>query len=141
MLYRSLSVDETMEIGQTFVKNLQGGVIVSLVGDLGAGKTVFSKGVAMGLGISETITSPTFVLSCEYQGTQYRLLHIDAYRLEGVDVTETGISDEIGRKDTITLIEWAKFLVDVVPDYEVTISVPTENTQDKNFRQIDIHAF
>ena len=108
----SKSAQETILAAQDFASQLALGDVVRLEGDLGAGKTTFAKGVAKGLGIVQTVTSPTFALSNEYTFGQkgHRLVHIDAYRLEGVDAIETGICENLGAKDCVCLVEWSCFL-------------------------------
>jgi len=118
--YLSNSVQNTIDIGKNFSKNIQGGTVVALVGDLGAGKTAFSKGVALGLGVTTNIVSPTFVLCCEYFGSKYNLVHIDAYRLKDINPYETGIFEKIDDIDNIIIVEWAEYL-NVVYHYKINI--------------------
>src|SRR3989338_11279348 len=110
---KTSSSDETKKTAEKFAKKLRGGEVIALIGDLGAGKTTFVKGIAKGLGIKQNITSPTFVLIKEYQvecwKTQVKsLIHIDCYRMRYIkDALSFGITDYIGKKDVIVLIEWA----------------------------------
>ena len=101
----SKSVEETLAIAEAFASRLKGGDIVLLHGDLGAGKTTFTKGIARALGVEEVVTSPTFTIVKEYEGRDLRLYHMDMYRLDG-DITELGIEDYLGRKDGVSVIEW-----------------------------------
>jgi len=107
------SEKETIKFAARLAKQLKGGEIIGLIGDLGAGKTVFVKGLAKGLGIKETITSPTFVLMKVYrlslnQKKIKNLVHIDAYRIQSSeDIIAIGASEYWQRPDTITVIEWA----------------------------------
>ena len=101
----SKSVEETLAIAEDFAARLKGGDIVLLHGDLGAGKTTFTKGIARALGVEEVVTSPTFTIVKEYEGRSLRLYHMDMYRLDG-DITELGIEDYLGRKDGVSVIEW-----------------------------------
>ena len=102
---------ETIELGRTFGTSLKGGEVVALIGQLGAGKTHFMKGVAAGLESPDMtqVTSPTFVLVNEYEGRNGEILiyHIDAYRLESVAEFEALGFDEYCRPDTVVFIEWA----------------------------------
>jgi tRNA threonylcarbamoyladenosine biosynthesis protein TsaE len=97
--------DETRAIGERFGKLSTPGTLFALVGDLGAGKTQFAKGVAAGLGIDPAqVTSPTFVLMNLLQG-RIRLAHFDLYRLDAVDLPSLGFYDV--RDDAVVVVEWA----------------------------------
>jgi tRNA threonylcarbamoyladenosine biosynthesis protein TsaE len=124
-------------LGERLGQQLDGGAVVSIEGDLGAGKTVFCKGIACALGVSEMLTSPTFVLKNSYIGRDYTLHHIDAYRLEGVDARETGIYEYIGDQDTITVVEWACYIVvgvDIVVQIEY---LPIESARKITIKRVD----
>ena len=110
------SAEETEKLAEDLARGFKGGETVLLVGDLGAGKTVFAKGVAKALGVKEDVKSPTFTLSCEYSGDKLRLLHIDAYRLKnGEEAEACGINERFGNADTVTLIEWPYQIESVLP--------------------------
>lgn len=102
---------ETIGIAKEFASQLEGGEVLGLIGDLGAGKTCFAKGLAKGLGIKKNITSPTFVLMKVYPvkyKTIKNFVHIDAYRLHSYnDLLAIGIEDYIGKDDSVVVIEWA----------------------------------
>lgn len=113
------SEKETFNFAKKFAKRLKGGEIIGLTGDLGAGKTVFAKGLAAGLGVKKNITSPTFVLMKVYQ-TKYPnikyLIHIDAYRLKTPqDLIAIGAEEYFNRPDTVTVIEWADKIKKILP--------------------------
>ena len=105
------SEKETIGIAKEFADQLKGGEVLGLIGDLGAGKTCFTKGLALGLGIKKNITSPTFVLMKAYptkHKTIKNFIHIDAYRLHSYDdLLAIGIEDYIGKEDSVVIIEWA----------------------------------
>jgi len=133
---QSNSIEETLQLGRRVAEGLKGGEVIALTGELGAGKTVFVKGLAKGLGIEETITSPTFVLARTYQG-RLLLHHIDLYRLETCnDLDSIGIDDYLGGGGVIA-IEWAeKFMGDLPhPFLHITI----ESVEDER-RLIQIAA-
>lgn len=110
------SAEETEKLAEDIARKFKGGETVLLVGDLGAGKTVFAKGVAKALGVREDVKSPTFTLSCEYNGDKLRLLHIDAYRLKnGEEAEACGLNERFGNPDTVTLIEWPYQIESVLP--------------------------
>lgn len=114
----SRSENETKKFAYDLTKSLRGGQILALVGDLGSGKTTFTKGLAEGLKIKQTIHSPTFVLMRVFKIPQSRfhvscfmfheLVHIDIYRLKDeTELLEIGALDYLGQPGTITVIEWA----------------------------------
>ncbi len=106
-LFISESEPITEALGYRLGRQLQGGAVVALQGNLGSGKTVFSRGIARSLNIVEPITSPTFTLIQEYSSTPWSLYHIDLYRLHHVnDVMALGIEDILENPQAITVIEW-----------------------------------
>lgn len=127
----SHSEKETEELGRKFGSSLRRGDLVSLVGSLGAGKTVFAKGIARSLGISEAIVSPTFTLVQEYEGRE-KLYHLDLYRLSGEDEFESMGGEDFLYPDGITLIEWAEKIEEMMPSdaFTVTISILSDGTRD-----------
>lgn len=121
------SEKETFEFAKRFSKNLKGGEVLCLVGDLGAGKTAFTKGLAAGLGVTNIITSPTFVLMKVYPAKQAninKLSHIDAYRLDsGVELQYIGAEEYLNDSDCITVIEWADRVKDIWPKNAIVINL------------------
>ena len=120
----SYSETETEKAGYDFGKTLKRGDVISLIGTLGAGKTVLAKGIARSLGIKEAIVSPTFTIVQEYNGRE-KLYHLDLYRLSGEDEFESMGGEDFLYPDGITLIEWAEKIGDMMPPdaYKVTISI------------------
>lgn len=134
VLHRTKGRNATVLLAQKFAKNLQGGSVVALVGELGCGKTVFASGIAQGLGIRKTITSPTFALMVPYalpKGSQRvyhakQLCHIDTYRLsKESDFFEIGIQDYVGSEDTITVVEWPEKLKNFLSPKTIYIHIET----------------
>lgn len=115
---------ETSALAQKITTQLKGGDILALSGDLGAGKTTFTKGLAQALGITKTITSPTFAIMNVYQLPTPKngiktLVHIDAYRLESPDeILTIGAEDYLGEPDTLCVIEWPEKIQTVLDNYE-----------------------
>jgi tRNA threonylcarbamoyladenosine biosynthesis protein TsaE len=115
MVVKSLAADETERLARAVSGLLEGGDVVLLAGDLGAGKSVFARGLARGLGVAEPVVSPTFTLAREYQG-RVRVVHADVYRLDRVhELYDVGLEDV--DDDTVTIVEWgdvvsAQFAVD-----------------------------
>lgn len=135
----SKSPEDTIEFALKLAQQLHGGEVLALKGDLGAGKTTFTKGLAEGLKVVETITSPTFVILKEYKCKILRpkthpggeiLVHIDAYRAETIeDIKSVGIEDYLDRKDVIMVVEWPEKIKEVLP--EDTIWINFENINEK----------
>ncbi|MBI2588426.1 tRNA (adenosine(37)-N6)-threonylcarbamoyltransferase complex ATPase subunit type 1 TsaE [Candidatus Berkelbacteria bacterium] len=114
-VYQSRSERATFLLGQALAKGLKGGEIFGLIGDLGSGKTVFVTGLAAGLGIKETIQSPTFILMKCYEDKK-RLCHFDFYRIkEPKEALSVGGQDEWSKKDTISVVEWADRVFTLLP--------------------------
>jgi tRNA threonylcarbamoyladenosine biosynthesis protein TsaE len=115
---------ETFRIGNLIGETLEEGAIIALIGELGAGKTSLTQGIARGLGIDEgyQITSPTFTLINEYPG-RLSLIHLDVYRLSGsMDLADLGYEEFIFSK-RVTVIEWADRIQDVLPDKTISITI------------------
>ncbi|NCA67021.1 MAG: tRNA (adenosine(37)-N6)-threonylcarbamoyltransferase complex ATPase subunit type 1 TsaE [Clostridia bacterium] len=104
MEYVVNSPEETLMVAKSLAETLTGGEIVLLTGELGAGKTVFAKGIALGLGVEDTVTSPTFTIMNEYSG-RLTMYHFDMYRLNG-EKQELGFEEYFGASDTVCVIEW-----------------------------------
>ncbi len=111
-IFKSNSREETEAFAREYAKTLRAGDILLLDGDMGAGKTVFSKGVARGLGVEEEVTSPTYAYMNDYDG---RLFHYDCYRIESVAQAESlGLADYFDMGG-ICLIEWAQNIAPLLP--------------------------
>jgi tRNA threonylcarbamoyladenosine biosynthesis protein TsaE len=103
----SQSPEETVQLGERLGQTLPNGSVIGLVGDLGAGKTQFVKGIARGLGINARIHSPSFTLVNEYNSDKSRLCHLDLYRLETSDqFLAAGLDQYVSIPDAVTVIEW-----------------------------------
>lgn len=116
------SEKDTVEIGRILGMLLAGGEVIALNGELGAGKTAFTKGIAMGLGISEYITSPTFALVNEYEG-RVPLYHFDVYRINDEDeLIEIGFEDYI-YGNGVSVVEWSSLTPRIMPETRVEVSI------------------
>lgn len=118
----SSSEQETRELGKRMAGKVTPGTVISLRGSLGAGKTVFAKGFALGLGITEAIVSPTFTLVQEYDG-RLKLYHLDLYRLSGEDEFESMGGEDFLYSDGVALIEWSEKIEDMLPDDTIFINI------------------
>ncbi len=119
--------EETIDFAISLAKKLNGGEVLALTGDLGAGKTTFVKGLVEGLKISEVVTSPTFVMLKSYpakiESKKIEFVHIDAYRAESLDdIKSVGIEDFLGRNDVILAIEWAEKIKEILPQNTIYIN-------------------
>lgn len=135
MTYQARNEEQTHSIGKQLASMLTGGEIVLLSGDLGAGKTTFTKGFAEGLGVTETITSPTFSLmnlydaSCDNKAITH-LVHIDTYRIVAErELIDIGIEDYLGDAHTITVIEWPEHIPNLLASH-TSISVQIDHVSD-----------
>lgn len=141
------SAEETEKIGEEFASQLKPGDVVCLYGDLGAGKTTFTKGIAKGLGISSRIISPTFTLIRQHEIENRKdirmLYHIDLYRLENEhQIDEIGLSEIMQDLHGVTLVEWAERLL-TLPDnrIDVRIQVAEDGEHEININKPDQAAF
>ncbi len=132
MNYTSPNEEQTKSIGRQLAAMVKGGNIVLLKGDLGAGKTTFTKGFAEGLGISEVITSPTFSLMNVYPVEEHnsikQLVHIDTYRLEQKDdLLAIGVEDYLGAANTVCIIEWPEKIPTLLKQHTpISVSISHE---------------
>ncbi len=123
--------EEAARFAVALKKRADGATLVALSGELGAGKTAFTKAVALALGVAETITSPTFVLEKIYalpRGDFKRLIHIDAYRLHsGKELAPLGFDELMQDADNLVLLEWPEKVADALPAPSVRISFSVEH--------------
>jgi len=115
------SSEETLEIAKRLSEKVKKSDVVTLEGDLGAGKTTFTKGLAKGLGIKRNVNSPTFTIIKEYKDGRLPLYHMDVYRLEDAD-EDLGF-DEYFHGDGITVVEWAHLIEDQLPSERLDIKI------------------
>lgn len=132
------NAEETFAFAKDLVKTLNGGEVIALSGDLGAGKTVFCQGLAAGLGVTENVNSPTFVIMKVYSIKNEKLIinnfvHIDAYRLVSEeDIKAIGAEEYFSRADTVTVIEWPENIKNILPQNTITFKIKnlSENTRE-----------
>ena len=138
MIIETRSAEETYNLGVEIGKKATKGQVYTMVGDLGVGKTVFTQGIAKGLGIEDAISSPTFTIVQVYDEGRLPFYHFDVYRIG--DVSEM---DEIGYEDYVygegvTLIEWANLIEDILPDNRICITIEKDLEQGFEYRKITI---
>ena len=138
MVMESYSAEETFRLGEMTGGKLKPGAVICLDGDLGAGKTVFVKGVAKGLGITDTVCSPTFTILQEYRDGRMPLYHFDVYRIEEPEeMYEIGF-DEYLYGEGVCLIEWAKNVAELIPDGALKITITKDLDKGLSYRKISI---
>ena len=138
MVYETNGEKETWEIGFTLAREAKAGNVYTLTGDLGVGKTVFTKGFAAGLGITESVSSPTFTIVLQYDSGRLPFYHFDVYRIG--DVEEM---DEIGYEDCfygegVTMIEWAQLIQEILPPRRTKILIEKDLERGFDYRRITI---
>ncbi|WP_099974494.1 tRNA (adenosine(37)-N6)-threonylcarbamoyltransferase complex ATPase subunit type 1 TsaE [Lactobacillus terrae] len=116
------SYDETENLGKQFASDLIPGDVILLNGDLGVGKTTFTRGIASGLGITKNVKSPTFTLIREYKDGRIPLYHMDMYRLEDSMDEDLGFSEYFDG-DGVSIVEWPQFIKDELPKDHISISI------------------
>lgn len=139
-IYESQSAKETRLLGEKIGQKAKGGEIILLNGDLGVGKTVFSKGLGAGLGIEEPISSPTFTVLQIYESGRLPLYHFDVYRI--ADVEEM---DEIGYEDYfygrgVCLIEWAELISEILPSEVIRVTIEKDLQKGIDYRKITVEG-
>lgn len=133
-----MSDDEMRGFGQAIGRVLHGGEVIELVGDIGAGKTTLTKGIAMGLGVTEPVQSPTFTISRIYQTpNRVQLAHYDFYRLQDAGILSEEIAEMMQDERTVTVIEWAGAVDAVLPEDRLKIVITSTS---ETARQLDIVA-
>ncbi len=139
-LYESFSEKDTKKIGFLLAEQAKAGEIYCLKGDLGAGKTIFAKGFAQGLGIKqEDVTSPTFTIVNEYQGN-LPFYHFDVYRITSLEgMEDTGYEDYFFGKG-VCLVEWAEMIEELLPKEVIWISIQKENEKGNDYRKIMVEG-
>ena len=134
LTFQTKSADETIELGEKIGRLLKKGDIIAMQGTLAAGKTTITKGIARALGITETITSPTFCLISEYYGNM-PLYHFDVYRLEGTEDFINLGADDMLYGDGVSIIEWSEKIMDELPSSTIILRL---TPQDDGSRIIEI---
>ena len=138
MIYDSHSEEETYKIGNTIGNNAKPGQIFCLNGDLGVGKTVFTKGFAKGLGVDDVISSPTFTIVQEYTNGEMPFYHFDVYRIaDPEEMYEIGFEEYI-YGGGVCLIEWAELITDILPENITQITIEKDLDKGLDYRRITI---
>ena len=129
---------ETYASGFRLGETAKRGQVFALIGDLGVGKTVFTKGLAAGLGITEPVSSPTFTIVQIYEGGRLPFYHFDVYRISDVEeMEEIGYEDYI-YGDGVSLIEWADLIADILPEHYTMITIEKDLEKGFDYWRIEI---
>ena len=134
----SNSEKETWEIGNRIAQQCEAGTIVLLHGDLGVGKTVFTKGFAAGLGVEEPVNSPTFTIIQIYESGRLPLYHFDVYRIADVEEMDEIAYEDYFFGDGVCLIEWADLIQEILPPDVIAIEIEKNLEKGFDYRKITI---
>ena len=138
MIIETNSAEETFALGKALGEKASPGQIYTLDGDLGTGKTVFTQGVAAGLGITEAISSPTFTIIQEYDTGSLPLYHFDVYRIGDIEEMEEIGYDDYFFGEGICLIEWADLIREILPEHVIRITIEKDLEKGFDYRKITI---
>lgn len=134
----SHSPDETLAIGASFAEKAGPGLVIALQGDLGAGKTVFAKGFAKGLGVEDVVNSPTFTILQVYEGGRLPFYHFDMYRLgDPEELEELGYEDYFF-SEGVCLIEWPEMIGDLLPEEAAIVRISRGEDPDERVIEADV---
>ena len=132
------SADETQALGKKLAESLRPGDVIAYFGDLGAGKTAFTRGIAEGLGVSEQVTSPTYTIVNEYLSGRLPLFHFDMYRISGEDeLYAMGFYDYADRPG-ICLVEWSENIEEFLPEQYLRVEIVKNSATCPDSRSIRI---
>jgi tRNA threonylcarbamoyladenosine biosynthesis protein TsaE len=127
--------EQTERLAQALSAYLDQGALVALDGDLGAGKTTFSQAIARGLGVTDTVNSPTFTIIKEYQGRVLPFYHMDVYRITEMEAEELGF-DEYFYGEGVTIVEWASRIETILPEERLAIYIENAGPEERSFQLV-----
>ena len=140
MIIETHSAEETFAFGKKIGQLAKPGQVFTLVGDLGVGKTVFTQGVADGLGITEPISSPTFTIIQVYEEGRLPFYHFDVYRIGDIEEMEEIGYDDYFFGEGICLIEWANLIEEILPETIVAITIEKDLEKGFDYRKITVEG-
>lgn len=140
MIIETRTPEETFELGRKIGETAVPGQVFTLKGDLGVGKTVFTQGVAAGLGIDEAISSPTFTIIQVYESGRLPFYHFDVYRIGDIEEMEEIGYDDYFFGEGICLIEWANLIEEILPEKRIAITIEKDLEQGFDYRRITIEG-
>lgn len=137
-IYETHSMEETRKLGRQMGTAAGPGDVLTLSGDLGVGKTVFTKGFALGIGVTEAVSSPTFTIVQEYHSGRLPLYHFDVYRIgDPEEMDEVGFDDYV-YGDGVSLIEWAELIEEILPEKRTRILIEKDVEKGFDYRKITV---
>ena len=137
-IYETHSMEETRELGRQMGTAAGPGEVLTLSGDLGVGNTVFTKGFALGIGVTEAVSSPTFTIVQEYHSGRLPLYHFDVYRIgDPEEMDEVGFDDYV-YGDGVSLIEWAELIEEILPEKRTRILIEKDVEKGFDYRKITV---
>ena len=140
MVTETRSPEETDELGKKIGQQARPGQVYTLTGDLGVGKTVFTQGVAAGLGITEPVSSPTFTIVQIYEEGRLPFYHFDVYRIGDIEEMEEIGYDDYFFGEGICLIEWAELIEEILPKDRISITIEKNLAQGFDYRRITVEG-
>ena len=140
MVTETRSPEETYELGKKIGQQARPGQVYTLTGDLGVGKTVFTQGVAAGLGITEPVSSPTFTIVQIYEEGRLPFYHFDVYRIGDIEEMEEIGYDDYFFGEGICLIEWAELIEKILPKDRISITIEKNLAQGFDYRRITVEG-
>lgn len=140
MIFESHSEAETFRFAEQLAEKAKAGQIYCLDGDLGAGKTVFAKGFAAGLGIADPVTSPTFNIVKEYREGRLPLFHFDVYRIADPEEMEAIGYEEYLFGEGVSMVEWSELIEELIPPDAIHILIQRDVARGDDYRRIEVHA-
>ncbi len=138
MVIETFSPQETFAFAEQMARKATAGDVYTLIGDLGVGKTVFTQGIARGLGITEPISSPTFTIVQEYESGRLPFYHFDVYRIGAPEeMDEIGFEDYV-YGEGVTMIEWANLIQEILPEHYTQITIEKDIAKGFDYRRITV---
>ena len=138
MVIETNSPEETFRVGKELGEKAYAGQVFTLTGELGVGKTVFTQGLAKGLGIEEPVNSPTFTIIQEYDGGRLPFYHFDVYRIGDVEEMEEVGFDDYVMGEGVSLIEWADLIREILPEKRTEILIEKDLERGFDYRRITV---
>ena len=132
MILKVKGLKETQKLANDFAASLNGGEVVLLNGDLGAGKTTFTQFVFKALGVKEVVSSPTFAILKSYEG-KFKLHHFDTYRISTEEAIESGFDEIFQEEDSVIFVEWSENIASLLPNETISVNIRRISENEREF--------